>query len=109
MKGRFWKKTAAGLLALILVTGSLPANTPVQDFFSGAVLTAHAAAETASGFCGASTNEGGEESVTWALDDEGTLTISGSGEITTIILKTTTTHSQSTTAQLPLTENVNAQ
>lgn len=33
----------------------------------------------ASGTCGASTNEGGESSVKWTLDSEGTLTISGSG------------------------------
>ena len=81
MKGRFWKKTTAGLLALMLVTGSLPANTPVQDLFSGIVLSAEAASVPRSGFCGAGTNEGGEESVTWALDEEGTLTISGSGEM----------------------------
>ena len=31
------------------------------------------------GYCGASTNEGGVESVTWTLADDGTLTISGSG------------------------------
>ena len=80
MKRNFWKKTAAGLLALTLVTGALPANAPVQDLFSGVVLTAHAEV-TASGFCGAETNEGGAESVAWSLDDSGVLTISGTGDM----------------------------
>ena len=80
MKRNFWKKTAAGLLALTLVTGALPANAPVQDLFSGVVLTAHAEV-TASGFCGAETNVGGVESVTWSLDDSGVLTISGTGDM----------------------------
>ena len=75
-----WKRTAAGIFAAAILCGALPTNTPVQDLFSGVVLTAHAAL-TASGWCGADTNEGGEESVTWALDEEGTLTISGSGEM----------------------------
>ena len=77
MKRNFWRKTAAFTLALTLATGSLPANAPLQDLFSGAVLTAHAEV-TASGFCGADTNEGGEESITWSLED-GVLTISGEG------------------------------
>ncbi len=33
------------------------------------------------GNCGDSNNEGGESSVTWSLDDEGTLTISGTGKM----------------------------
>ena len=79
MKRNFWRKTAAFTLALTLATGSLPANTPLQDLFSGAVLTAHAEV-TASGYCGASTNEGGAESVVWSLEG-GVLTISGTGEM----------------------------
>ena len=79
MKRNILKKTAAYTLALTLATGSLPANTPLQDLFSGSVITAHAEV-TASGFCGADTNEGGAESVAWSLED-GVLTISGEGEM----------------------------
>ncbi|MBP0988372.1 MAG: leucine-rich repeat domain-containing protein, partial [Oscillospiraceae bacterium] len=88
MKRNFWKKTAAGLLSLMLVTGSLPANTPVQDLFSGIVLTAHAAEAVASGFCGDSSVHEGKD-VTWTITENPkekqedattyTLTISGSG------------------------------
>ena len=80
MKRNFWRKTAAFTLALTLATGSLPANAPLQDLFSGAVMTAYAEV-TASGYCGASTNEGGAESVVWSLED-GVLTIDGEGAIT---------------------------
>ncbi len=71
MKRNFWRKTAAFTLALTLVTGAMPANTAVQDLFSGAVLTAHAEV-TDSGECG--------DNVTWSLED-GVLTISGTGEM----------------------------
>ncbi len=80
MKRNFWKKTAAFTLALTLAAGALPANTAMQDLFGGAVITAHAEV-TASGFCGAETNEGGAESVAWSLDDSGVLTISGTGDM----------------------------
>ena len=76
---KLWRRTAAGIFAASILCGAMPANTPVRDVFSGAVTTAEAAEVTNSGYCGASTNEGGEESVTWSLDDEGTLTVSGSG------------------------------
>ena len=76
---QIWKKAASGLLALTLVTGSLPANIAVQDLFSGAVLTAYAEDAPTSGTCG--------ENLTWALEQNNedaenptyTLTISGTG------------------------------
>ncbi|MCR4645763.1 MAG: leucine-rich repeat domain-containing protein [Oscillospiraceae bacterium] len=66
-----WKKAAAALLALTMLTGAAPSIAPAQDLLNGAVLTAHAVEAVASGECG--------ENVTWTLDDEGTLTISGEG------------------------------
>lgn len=46
-----------------------------------ASLIAHDTEVIASGNCGASTNQGGAESVTWSLDSSGKLTISGTGAI----------------------------
>ncbi|MBR4628575.1 MAG: leucine-rich repeat domain-containing protein [Ruminococcus sp.] len=77
MKRNYWKKAAAALLAVTLVASSVPANTTVKEYFSGAVLTANAEAVTASGYCGDPTfNE--SENVAWSLED-GVLTISGTG------------------------------
>ena len=65
-----WKRTAAGIFAAAILYSVLPANTPVRDLFSGIELTANAETNH-SGECG--TN------VTWTLDEEGTLTVSGTG------------------------------
>ncbi|MBR5371660.1 MAG: leucine-rich repeat domain-containing protein [Oscillospiraceae bacterium] len=73
-----WKRTAAGVLAAAILCSALPANAPVRDFFSGVVQTAHAAEVLRSGYCG-NRYENGGKNVTWSLDDEGTLTVSGSG------------------------------
>ena len=91
MKGRFWRKTVAACLALLLVTGNVPIN-PVADLFGSMAITASAALGDVvdSGYCGISTNEGGEESVSWTLtqnneDNENptyTLAISGTGNMT---------------------------
>ena len=43
------------------------------------VCMAGSAMAASSGTCGKTSNVGGAESVTWVLDDSGTLTISGSG------------------------------
>ena len=44
MKNRFWKKTAAGLLALLIIAGAAPVK-PVTDLFGGAAITASAEGE----------------------------------------------------------------
>lgn len=44
MKNRFWKKTAAGLLALLIIAGAAPVK-PVTDLFGGAAITASADGE----------------------------------------------------------------
>ncbi len=65
------KRTLCLFLALILAVGIC---------FSAPVTITASAAEAVSGTCGASTNTGGESSVTWAYDSvTTTLTISGSG------------------------------
>ena len=65
------KRTLCLFLALILAVGIC---------FSAPVTITASAAEAVSGNCGASTNTGGESSVTWAYDSATTtLTISGSG------------------------------
>jgi len=65
------KRTLCLFLALILAVGIC--------FSAPVTITAFAAEITASGTCGASTNEGGVGSVTWSLDSDGILTISGTG------------------------------
>ena len=66
------KRTLCLFLALILAVGIC--------FSAPVTITASAAEVTASGNCGASTNEGGESSVTWEYDSATTtLTISGTG------------------------------
>ncbi|MCR4759551.1 MAG: leucine-rich repeat domain-containing protein, partial [Oscillospiraceae bacterium] len=73
MKSRFWKKTAAGLLALLIVTGNTPAASFIRLTERPAV-TVCAADELLSGQCG--------ESAYWSLDSAtGTLTISGEGDM----------------------------
>lgn len=67
-----WKKTAAGLLAMALVVGAMPANVGTGGFFGGTEITAYAAETIESGTKG---------SLSWTFDDEGTLLISGSGEV----------------------------
>ena len=51
MKSRFWKKTAAGLLALLIVTGNTPAASFIRLTERPAV-TARAADELPGGQCG---------------------------------------------------------
>ncbi|MCR5479774.1 MAG: leucine-rich repeat domain-containing protein [Ruminococcus sp.] len=70
MKGKVLRKTLAAALALLLVSGNVPLK-PVTDLFSGAAITASAATEVVSGTCGAN--------AAWSLDDEGKLTITGTG------------------------------
>lgn len=79
MKGKILKKVLAAALLLALVTGGVPVQ-PFSRVLDEVAITANAA-EVASGNCGKSTNEGGEESVKWSLDDDGTLTISGKGDM----------------------------
>ncbi len=66
------KRTLCLFCALILAVGIC--------FSAPVTITASAAEAVTSGNCGASTNEGGESSVTWAYDSATTtLTISGTG------------------------------
>ncbi|MBP8593666.1 MAG: leucine-rich repeat domain-containing protein [Ruminococcus sp.] len=70
MKGRFWRKTLAAALALLVVSGNVPISS-VADLFGGAAITA-SAEEGASGQCG--------ENAFWSFDTAtGKLTISGTG------------------------------
>ena len=55
-------------------------STAFLGILFAAVMSIAASADE-SGNCGAPTNEGGEASVTWTLDDTGTLTISGTGDM----------------------------
>lgn len=72
MKNRFWKKTAAGLLALLIVAGGTPIQ-PLSQVFEKTAITA-SAANTQSGKCGTNAK--------WTLYlDTGELTISGSGDM----------------------------
>lgn len=83
MKIIFWKKTAAELLALLIVAGVSPV-APFSKTFERSAVTALGEV-VASGYCGKDTNEGNEESVSRTLtknneDDENptyALTISG--------------------------------
>ena len=73
MKGRFWRKTLAAALALLVVSGNVPIRS-VADLFGGAAITASAEEAETSGQCGAN--------ATWELDLEtDTLTISGTGDM----------------------------
>ncbi len=67
-------KFLAGVLSAAMVVGSLtlPENISIKGFDFG-VLFAQAADELASGTCG--------EDLTWVLDDDGLLTISGTGDM----------------------------
>ena len=68
----FWKKTAAGLLALLIVTGSTPFK-PVVDQFGDTATIAHAATAT-SGQCG--------DNAYWNFNPEtAELVISGTGDM----------------------------
>lgn len=64
-------KILAGILATSMVLGSLV--LPESISFYDSVTTVHAAETVDSGTCG--------DNLTWVLDDEGVLTISGSGEM----------------------------
>ncbi len=68
------KRVLAGVLTTALVVGNLtlPTNISIGRVDFGAVF-AQAAETVDSGTCG--------DNLTWVLDDEGTLTISGSGEM----------------------------
>ncbi|HBB20526.1 MAG TPA: hypothetical protein DCZ62_08855, partial [Ruminococcus sp.] len=70
MKGRFWRKTLAAALALLVVSGNVPIRS-VADLFGGAAITA-SAEEGASGQCG--------ENAFWSFDTATSkLTIFGTG------------------------------
>jgi len=71
MKGRFWRKALAAVLALLVVSGNVPIR-PAADLFGGVAITA-SAAEIAGGTCG--------DGVTWSFDGAGKLTISGTGDM----------------------------
>ena len=71
MKGRFRKTALAAAAALLVVSGNVPIK-PAADLFGGVAVTV-SAAEVASGTCG--------DNATWSLDDTGTLTISGTGDM----------------------------
>ncbi|WP_177219519.1 leucine-rich repeat domain-containing protein [Ruminococcus albus] len=69
------KKVIAGMLSLALVAGAVPAS--VGGFLTGGTaIVASAATEVASGDCGTT---GHQTEVTWTLDSDGVLTISGTG------------------------------
>ena len=61
MKRNFWKKTAAGLLALLIVSGNTPIK-PVADLFGSIAITASAEGGRIISTCG--------ENATWLLDLE---------------------------------------
>ena len=70
----FLKKTAAGLLALLIVAGAVP-DKLFAELSERAEITASATDEIITGSCG--------DDATWALDPStGTLSISGTGEVT---------------------------
>ncbi len=80
MKGQFFKRVVAAVLALTLVGASIPANTDFTGFVGSTSITA--SAETLSGECG--TN------ATWSYDTEtGALTISGTGDMSDFGVATT--------------------
>ena len=62
------KKLIAAVLSLCILGGALPA---LNDYAPDTTITA--SAEASSGTCG--------ENLTWAVDDAGTLTISGTGSM----------------------------
>lgn len=66
------KKVVAGVLALLIVAGTVPVEVRGVRLFDTAI-TASAAEEVASGECG--------DNATWSLDDSGKLTIGGSGDM----------------------------
>ena len=69
------KKVTAGMLALALVAGAVPAN--VGSFLTGGTaIVANAATVSSSGNCGTT---GHESEVRWTLDSDGVLTITGTG------------------------------
>ncbi len=76
----YLRKTASALCALALVFG---AAAPVTGgvFGTDTAITASAADIVKSGYCGKE-NENEGKNVTWTLDSEGTLTISGKGDMT---------------------------
>lgn len=64
-------------LALLMCLFALPALAEACNHtFEGGKCTA---CSITGGYCGADTNEGGEKSVIWTLDDSGAFTISGAG------------------------------
>ena len=73
MKNKFFKKALSVFTAMAMMF-SLMTGIPFSELGLG--ITVSAAEIVANGTCGA---EGNENSVTWSLDSDGTLTISGSG------------------------------
>ena len=56
MKNRFWKKTAAGLLALLIVAGASPV-APFSQVFERSAITASADGDEDDGFTTVTTAE----------------------------------------------------
>ena len=73
MKNKFFKKALSVFTAMAMAL-SLMTGIPFSELGLG--ITVSAAEIVANGTCGA---EGNENSVTWSLDSDGTLTISGTG------------------------------
>ncbi len=73
MKNKFIKKALSVFTAMAMML-SLMTGIPFSELGLGIIVSAAEIIE--SGNCGA---EGNESSVTWSLDSDGTLTISGSG------------------------------
>ena len=67
-----FKRTLAGILAVLTVAVYLPTNVGTGGLFGSTAITASAAEIIDSGTVG---------SITWTLDEEGTLLLSGSGAI----------------------------
>jgi len=80
MNATLWKRILSMVLCIVLTVGLLPAEVfalDVQEEHSHSTATQNYVAE---GTCG--------ENVTWTLDSEGTLTISGTGEMVDYSFKT---------------------
>ena len=71
-KRNYFKRVLAGTLAILTVAVYLPANVGTGGLFGSTAITASAAEIIDSGTVG---------SITWTLDEEGTLLLSGSGAI----------------------------
>ena len=79
------KKVMAGMMTLALVTGAVPANVGVF-LTEDTAIVASAATLSPSGDCGTA---GHESEVRWTLDNDGVLTISGTGPMADYIANNT--------------------